>query len=202
MALRTVKRGSTAAGSEAARQQAWLISRQHGSEAAGQPGWSIRTARSRLPASKGRTGLPSEEWTVDGIGGSGSVAGCLGAAPERGCQGILFGGEYDDSGWGVLDGWRAGSRIGPPPPPQTQTTTAPHKCPTWGIDQTNRTMHPHPRSLALNMVPKGDPRDRGFRTVFTHRKQESASDHPPQTTPPHHKPTHPTQFEIQIPEFR
>ena len=59
----------------------------------------------------------------------------------------------------------------------TPTPTAPHKCPTWGIDQPNRTMHPHLRSLALNMVPKGDPRDRGFRTVFTHRKQASASDH-------------------------
>lgn len=72
--------------------------------------------------------------------------------------------------------------------PTTGNTTAPHKCPTWGIDQPNRTTHPHHRSLALNMVPKGDPRDRGFRTVFTHRKQASASDHPPK---PLHRTTNP-----------
>ena len=108
---------------QAARQRGLVdqqaAARRRGNEAARPPlGCSISTARSRQQparsASKVRTGPPSEEWTVDGIGGSGSVVGCLGAAPERGCQGILFGGEYDDSGWGVLDGWRAGSRIGPP----------------------------------------------------------------------------------------
>ena len=113
---------TSGAANREARQQATrqrgLVGQQAAARQHGPLGWFASTARSRQQparsASKVRTGPPSEEWTVDGIGGSGSMVGCLGAAPERGRQGILFGGEYDDRGWGVLYGWRAGSRIGPP----------------------------------------------------------------------------------------
>lgn len=110
-------------GSTAARQRGLVgqqaagrseAARQHGPLGCGSSAQLAVATQPARAASKVRTGPPSEEWTVDGIGGSGSMVGCLVAAPERGCQGILFGGEYDDSGWGVLDGREAGSRIGPP----------------------------------------------------------------------------------------
>ena len=164
-------------GSEEAGSEAWLVSEEAARQqaAARQPGWSISTTRGRPPSQQGQpasSGLARPQrirrrngWW-DGIVGSGSVAGCLVAAPERVRQGISFGGEYDDRGWWVLDGWRQAAGLAhnrTATGNTTPTTTAPHKCPTWGIDQPNRTMHPHPRSLALNMVPKGDPRDRGLK---------------------------------------
>ena len=125
-------------GSEEAGSEAWLVSEEAARQqaAARQPGWSISTTRGRPPSQQGQpasSGLARPQrirrrngWW-DGIGGSGSVAGCLVAAPERGCQGILFGGEYDDRGWG---GWMAGGRQQDwpttAPPPATQHQPQPH----------------------------------------------------------------------------
>ena len=111
-------------GSEEAGNEAWLVSEEAARQQHGPPlGCSISTTRGRPPSQQGqpaRSGLAHPPrirrrngWW-DGIVGSGSVAGCLVAAPERGCQGVLFGGEYDDRGRGVLDDWRARGRIGPP----------------------------------------------------------------------------------------
>ncbi len=179
-----------------------------GSAATRRPPWVARSARLAVahPASKLRTGPPSQRngrW----MGSVGLVRwqDALLLRRKWGAKAFCLAGSMMTADGGF---WMAGGQEArlahhwPTTSNTTPTTTAPHKCPTWGIDQPNRTMHPLHRSLALNMVPKGDPRDRGFRTVFTHRKQASASDHTPQTAPPHHKPTHPTQFEIQIPEFR
>lgn len=151
------QRGSSMA---AARPHPWVARSARLAVASSQQGQPARSGLAHPPRIRRRNGW----W--DGIVGSGSVAGCLVAAPERGCQGVLFGGEYDDRGWGVLDGWRQAAGLAhnrTATGNTTPTTTAPHKCPTWGIDQPNRTMHPLHRSLALNMVPKGDPRDRGLK---------------------------------------
>ena len=171
-------------GQQAARQQA---AQQHGL-----PGL-LDQHGSRSPTHPARSGLARPQRNGRWMGSVGLVRWWDASVLRRkGCaKAFCFAGSMmtADGGFWMVERQAAGlAHHRPTTGNTTPTPTAPHKCPTWGIDQPNRTMHPLHRSLALNMVPKGDPRDRGFRTVFTHRKQASASDHSPK---PLHRTTNP-----------
>lgn len=93
------------------------------------------------------------------------MVGRLNGAQERGCQGVLFAGEYDDSGWGVSDGGEAEAGLDHPWPTTsttTPTTTAPHKCPTWGIDQPHHNMPSSPPVTRSQHGAQGRSSGQGF----------------------------------------
>ena len=168
---------TSGAANREARQQGLVgqrAARQHSSEAS--------LVGRQQPASS--TLAHPEEWTADGFGGSGWMVGCLGAAPERGRQGVLFAGEYDDSGWGVSDGREAEAGLAHHPN-RNRTTQMPH----LGY----RPTQPHHAILTTgHSLSTWCPREilgtGVFGQCFTHRKQASASDHSPK---PLHRTTNP-----------